>query len=312
MEKTLSVIIVTWNNEGTIYDCLKSVYRSSSRLDVEVIVVDNASNDRTIEVIENNFPQTTILRLEQNIGFSKGNNIGIMSCSGEYVLILNPDTELPPRVPRECLSFMSGHPRAGMCGVELANPDGSLQTAHFSFPGVRDVIRLFLGVNRRYYRALIEKYNSPSVPVEVDWISGAFMFVRRKSIQDVGAFDERLFMYGEEIDWCSRFHAKGWEVWLIPGIRVLHHHRQSTSQSNAPLHAYSVYGIVVFFLSRRPLIQAFSVITLAYITGMAFIMRGSFVSRQKRIVGLEISRLTTKALVNRSPDIRFLDYEREA
>ncbi len=224
-----TVIIVSWNCRDYLRACLRSLEETDIRSVGEIVVVDNASTDGSAEMVRKEFPSATIYQSESNIGFAAANNLAIRNARSQYVLLLNPDTEVlrPGLLP--LVGFMDRHPGAWAAGPTLLNTDGSLQRTGVRFPGVWNVFaesffldRLF--PNTRVFGRHRELYNTGREPRRVDFAQGSCLIARRGSIvQSVGLIDEGYFMYFEETDWCYRMHKAGGEVWICPEVQVVHH-----------------------------------------------------------------------------------------
>jgi GT2 family glycosyltransferase len=226
---TISVVIVSYNTKTFLIACLRALYSSQGiKQPLQVIVVDNASQDGSVEAVCASFPQVEVIAESENLGFSKANNIGLKRSNGEYILLLNPDTVVNPDVLRIMEDYLSEHAKVGMLGCKLVTSDGKLDLAcRRKFPSAWDGLcratgfselfpkwRLFGGYNLRY---LDENKTYP-----VDCINGAFMFCRREAVLEVGPMDEAFFMYAEDIDWCYRFKQSGWQVVYHPAATTLH------------------------------------------------------------------------------------------
>lgn len=231
----LSIVIVNWNTRELLRRCLESIYANVPPLSFEVFVVDNASIDGSADMVASKFPSAELIRSEQNLGFSAGNNLAIRKASGSYLLLLNPDAELLPGSVQEMVKFAESNPDIALVGPKLLNTDGSLQKNGRMFPGfVREVLgitRIFRLV-RHWYDINMgwgrEDFDSPT---DVDEISGACILARKSAVDAVGTLDERFFMYYEEVDWCYRMRQGGWRVYYLPSAEVKHHWAQGVIKS---------------------------------------------------------------------------------
>jgi N-acetylglucosaminyl-diphospho-decaprenol L-rhamnosyltransferase len=230
------VIIVSWNTRELLLRCLHSIRKEQHRsgLRIEIIVVDNASSDGTVEALESGESDVTVLAQTENLGFARANNLGIDAARGDALLILNPDTELEP----DCLSILWKTLHAanhiGLVAPVLLNSDGSLQTAGFRFPGLLQTMLDLYPVHPRLVGSSLNGRYNPGdgrSPFRIDHPLGACMLVKREVIESVGAFDPGYFIYSEEIDWCRRIANAGWTILCAPQARVIHHSGQSTSQA---------------------------------------------------------------------------------
>ncbi len=236
MSMDVSIIIVNYKTRGMVKQGLKSLRRAGVRLNYEVFVVDNASNDGLPELVRAEFPEVRLIALQKNVGFAAGNNAAIKKAKGKYVFVLNPDALVNPGAIEAMFSYMEAHPEIGVLGPKLAHPDGSRQeSAHrFPTPWIPVYRRTPLGTLPSAKEEM-DRYAMRDVafaaPTDVDWIEGAAMFVRRAAIDEVGLFDERFFVYFEDADWCRRFWLKGWRVVYHPGIEIIHYHRRESADT---------------------------------------------------------------------------------
>lgn len=234
-DRLLSIIIVSWNSCDCLDKCIESIAGGTDGMDVEIIVVDNNSSDASRQMCERKHPGVKYIELEQNMGFARANNIGIRNSCGRYVILLNPDTVVEPDAIRFLIDFMESTPDAGAAGPRLIQPDGSVQGSARRFPSLRTA---FLGRTSLLQRILggsgaarseIPCLSHESLePLEVDWISGACMIVRREVIEIAGLLDERFFMYWEDADWCYQMKKHGWRIFWVPKSRILHLTGQSS------------------------------------------------------------------------------------
>jgi N-acetylglucosaminyl-diphospho-decaprenol L-rhamnosyltransferase len=237
----LTVLIVNWNVRDLLRTCLSSVYAdlANSKLDTEVWVVDNASQDGSPAMLRADFPQVHLIVSPSNLGFAGGNNLALhrieTAVPPRYVWLLNPDTEVQPGATRALVEFMESRPEVGVTGARLHYGDGSFQHSAFGFPGLLQILfdlfplpgRLYESrLNGRYPRAWYER----KTPFPVDHPLGASMMVRWKTTRQVGFFDAEFHMYCEEIDWCMRIKRGGWQIYCVPAAEIVHHEGQSTRQ----------------------------------------------------------------------------------
>ncbi len=197
--------------------CLHALETERGQLDLDVTVVDNASGDGSAEMVQLEFPWVRLIGNERNVGFGAAHNQALRAAVGRYLLVLNSDASPLPGALRTLVGYLEAHPHVAVAGPKLRYPDGTVQPSRRRFP---TLATLFLEstqlqrispankVLRRYYFA----DRSDDEPQEVDWLVGACLCVRASAINDAGLFDERFFMYSEELDWCRRFRAAGWSV----------------------------------------------------------------------------------------------------
>ncbi len=227
----LSILIVTYNSAGLIGKLLDQlqdeIWNQGQLLPVEVVLVDNDSRDGTAELVGRNYPWVRLLASTVNLGFAAGNNLAAHNAHGRYLLLLNPDA-LPARgALQRGIALMDAHPHVGMGGGELLDPAGVPQPSARMFPRLRDELFTLSGLAARYPRnrwlsRLDRRWADHESDAQVDWIPGAFVFLRSSVFQELGGFDERFFMYYEEVDLCRRLHALGRSVQYWPELKAMH------------------------------------------------------------------------------------------
>ena len=234
----ISVIIVSYNVRDFLIHSLQSIKKALDKVSSEIIVVDNASVDGSVQSVYKHFPQVKVVENDSNIGFSAANNIGLKKAKGEYVVLINPDTIVQEDTFSKLIEFMDNHPDAGGVTCKILNPDGtfSIDSRH-SIPKPSTALWKFLGLNRLFPKSKIfGRYNltylDPNKTYPVDAISGSFMFLRKKAIDDVGLMDEDYFMYCEDIDYCYRMNGKGWKIYYLPETSIIHYKGESTKKTN--------------------------------------------------------------------------------
>ena len=240
----LSIVIVSYNVRSFVAQCLDSVQKASEGLDgVEVFVVDNASSDDTVDYIGHHYPWVRLIANDDNLGFSRANNIAIRQAEGEYILLLNPDTIVAEPTLCACVSFMDAHPQAGGLGVRMHNADGSLAPeSRRAIPSPWVSCLKMLGFTKRYYMSHL----SWDEPGRIEVVSGAFFMLRRKALDQVGLLDEDFFMYGEDIDLSYRLLKGGWENWYHPSD-IVHFKGESTQKSSFRYVHVFYQAMLIFF-----------------------------------------------------------------
>jgi GT2 family glycosyltransferase len=222
----VSALIVSFNTCQLTLEAVGSVV---GQPDVQTIVVDNASRDGSTARIAAQFPSVRLLRSDTNLGFAGGVNRATTYADGAALLVLNSDARLEPGALERLCDLLDRVPRAGLVAPALYYPDGRPQPAAFTFPGLVQIGLDLYPVDRLMDSRLNGRVHATR-PTRVDHPLGACMLIRRAAWDDVGPLDEGYFMYLEEIDWCRRAHARGWEVWHHPGARAIHHGGSSTHQ----------------------------------------------------------------------------------
>ncbi len=239
MAPELSIIIVSWNVKEYLRQCLHSVYNETAGFDFEVIVVDNASRDGTVEMLKQEFPQVQVLSNSSNVGYAKANNQAIRMNRGKYVLLLNPDTIILNNAIGIMRDFMDSNPSVGIATPKILNSDRTIQICYGEFPSVKTIIfggstakialQGILMTRRFFEEAGLSDYEyNTNHPVE--WVMGSFMIARKEAVEEAGLLDENLFMYGEEPDWCYRMALHGWKAWYVADAEIIHHGGKSTEQ----------------------------------------------------------------------------------
>lgn len=230
----ISIIIVSFNTKEYLLKCIFSVKEfTSKKINYEVIVVDNGSTDGSVDEVVNIKYDSLPIRLiknNQNLGFSKANNIGVKQAKGKYLLFLNSDTELTQKNTLETMiTFMDNHHEAGAATCIVKLFDNSLDDAsHRGFPTPWNAVCHFMGLSKIFpHTMLFNGYhlawsNLQNVH-QIDALAGAFMMVRRKAGEDVGWWDEDYFFYGEDLDFCYRLKQNGWKIYFVPAVEILHH-----------------------------------------------------------------------------------------
>lgn len=244
----LSIIIVNYNTCALLRDCLTSIYQSTGAFSYQVIVVDNASPDDSVSMVQTEFPQAGLLVSYTNGGFAWANNIGLKQAgfaadgtpqtqAPRYALLLNPDTVLPPTALIDLITFMDNQPNVGAVGPKLLLPNGNLDMAcRRSFPTPEVSFYRMVGLSKLFPQShRFGRYNMTFADsnqlLEVDSVVGAFMLVRQEAIAQAGLLDETYFMYGEDLDWAYQIKAHGWKIFYNPAVTVTHVKRAASQHS---------------------------------------------------------------------------------
>jgi hypothetical protein len=244
----LGIVIVNWNTRDELERCLETLFASEGDFSYQVVVVDNASTDGSPDRVREKFPQVAVIVCDDNLGFPKGNNVGLRHLgyrgiadvdadAPRYALLLNPDTEVPPDALDGMLQFMDSHPEIGVSSPKLLLPDGSLDKAcRRGFPTPLVSFYHFSGLAKLFPKnERFGRYNmtfaDPDKELEVDSVVGAYLQIRKEAIVKIGLMDEAYFMYAEDIDWCYRVKEAGWIVWYYAPITVYHIKRAASRKS---------------------------------------------------------------------------------
>ncbi|MBI3762165.1 MAG: glycosyltransferase family 2 protein [Chloroflexi bacterium] len=230
----LSIIILNWNVRDLLRASLRSLAHSPA-LSVETIVVDSASTDGSAEMVAREFPGAHLIAAAENLGYSRGNNLGLAASRGRHLLILNPDTAIVGDALDAMVNYAEAHPDVGILGPQLLNADGSVQSSRRRFPTL--VTAFFESTWLQPYapRRVLDRYYvhdaSDDATSDVDWVTGACLLVRRAVVEQIGGFDEEFFMYSEEMDFCRRARTAGWRVVYFPGAKIYHFEGKSSEQA---------------------------------------------------------------------------------
>jgi len=260
----VSIIILNYKNKGLIQQELKHFLSQKTSLRVEIIVVDNDSHDGIGDMIATDFPGVRFLASPTNSGFAAGNNIGIRAAQGRYIMLVNPDLVLTAVMVEGLFQFMEASPTVGIVGPKLINADGSLQYSCFRFPDFwvpffrRTALARTAWGKKRVDEYFMKDWDY-SAPRDVDWLLGACLMVRRTALDTVGYLDERFYMYVEDTDWCRRFWEKGYGVWYVPTVSVVHLHRRSSegflvsylTKKTARDHLKSFFKYLIKYLGKK-------------------------------------------------------------
>ncbi len=254
----LTVIIVSYRCEGLLRDCLRSLDANRESVDMEVHVIDNDSQDKTADAARE-FPWVKLTASNTNLGFSKANNLGIDQANSRAVLILNPDTVIPPDGLRLCLEELWKQPGVGLLSPRLVGPDGSFdRRCKRGFPTFLSIACYFSGLDQKFKSRRVQRYSVGWLPDneggEVESVSGAFMLMRADALSEVGGFDEQFFMYAEDMDLSLRFGYAGWTVYYWPGVDVIHIGAGSNEDGKRPEKANEAYFRTMppFIRKHRP------------------------------------------------------------
>jgi len=284
----ISVIIVSYNVREFLHQSLLSIEKAAAGLKVEIFVVDNASIDGTPEFVREHFPAVHLIANTENAGFGAANNQALREAEGNYILFLNPDTIIQEDTLSVMMDYMDRHPECGLSGCKILNADGSLQLAcRRSFPTPMVTLPKMLGLSALFPKSpRLARYNltflDPEQEAEVDAVSGSFMFTRKELMLDLGAFDERFFMYGEDLDLCYRVKEAGYSVNYVPATSIIHYKGESSKQA-------AFDNILIFYKAMDVFVQKHFALrfslpyTLMLRTGILTHMTGRFLAKLLKI-----------------------------
>ena len=227
-EIDVSILIVSWNCKSLLGNCLDSLREQVPEHTKQIVVVDNASSDGTSEFVRLNFPDVEFLETGANIGFARGNNVGLAACRGEYVCLINPDVVAERGCIARMLCYMNEHEDVGMVGPQILGTDGIVQRSCMREPSLWNqfsramALDTLFGQSKLFGGYLMKDFDHAQVR-EVEILNGCFWMVRREALAGVGGLDDRFWMYSEDVDWCRRFRLAGWRVVFYPDAGAIHH-----------------------------------------------------------------------------------------
>lgn len=252
----LSIIIVSWNVQEDLLTCLRSILENKPSCTFEVIVIDNASTDSTVDMIQKHFSEISLIINNDNRGFAAANNQALKKSQSKYILFLGPDTIIHPKSLDILVEFMDSNEDAGACGPKLLNADGSIQDSVRRFPSFRGALHRhtafkFVGIFKGQYRKwLMYDFNNDKQQ-DVDQVMGAALMVRRSVTEQVGVMDERFFIYYEEVDLCYRIKQGSWRIVHIPEAVITHLGGSSSDQVPVSKRIMAMTSLLKFFRKHR-------------------------------------------------------------
>ncbi|CAH1223426.1 MULTISPECIES: glycosyltransferase family 2 protein [unclassified Paenibacillus] len=261
----VSIIIVNYNTRQLTLDCLESVYASRTAYHYEIIVIDNASHDGSVEAIRTAYPEVLMIANGDNTGFAVANNQGMKVARGRYILLLNSDTVVQPDTLEVMIGFMDRRPEMGASGCKVILPDGSLDKAcKRGFPTPSASFYYAFGLSRLFPdRPKFNQYQlghlSPDDEYPIDCLVGAFMLVRREVVEQVGGLDETFFMYGEDVDWCYRIKEAGWGIYYYPRTYIVHY--KGASARRKPMKIVYEFHRAMWVFHRKHYAKRYSLFT---------------------------------------------------
>jgi GT2 family glycosyltransferase len=252
----LSIVIVNYNVKHFLEQCLKSVYAAISNMEAEIFVVDNNSVDGSVEMVANKFPQVNLIANQENVGFSKANNQAIEKSSGSYVLLLNPDTIVPEDCFDKVVSFADQQDSFGACGIHMVDGQGKfLPESKRGLPTPEVALYKMIGLNKVFPKSKkFGKYHLGYLPEnetnEIEILSGAFMFIKKSVLKEVGLLDETFFMYGEDIDLSYRIIKAGYKNYYFADSSIIHYKGESTKRLSTN-YVRVFYNAMIIFAKKH-------------------------------------------------------------
>ena len=301
--KDLSIVIPTWNRRSLLHDCLRSIFHWTRGVGFEVVVVDNGSTDGTVEMIREGYPSVRVIANRENLGFSRGCNQGIQASSGRFFAVLNNDTVLLEDAFSKLVSFLDAHPAVGAVGPRLVTPGGLVQeSAMGAFIDLRSALfggEYFSRFLRRLFPfwsrvpEMVTPVREQDRPLEVAWLVGACILGRRAVTEQAGLFDEKIFMYIEDMEWCYRVRKAGWTVFYYPQARIRHLDHTPTKDSMSRVMSQHMGNQVYFYRKHKGAVPAVGLGvalflgSLIKLPGFVLLSAGSRIASGKRTGRLE-------------------------
>jgi len=294
----LSVVIVNYNTKKLLKDCLKSVFQKMKDINFEILVVDNASSDNSLDMVSKEFPEVKIITNRENVGFAKANNQAIRKAVGKYILLLNPDTIILDNALKEILKFMEEHPEVGVCGPLILNSDSTMQRqCKRGFPTFWNSFTYYSGLWKLFPKSkwwkrnfggyfLLDKLDNEIC--EVDQLSGAAMIFRKIILEKIGLMNEDYIMYWDDTDWCFRIKKAGWKIYYIPLAKIIHYGGAGGVQLNAFKNLWYFHRGAHLFYKNYLAPHCFFLTNFLYYSGVwfAFVLKLlSNLFRKEKIIG---------------------------
>lgn len=286
---TVTITIVSYNTKDLLAKCLKQILAANSKNKLEVIVVDNASSDASADMLEKDFKWVKLLRSKENGGFAKGQNQALRVMTGEYALLLNPDTDIPEKAIDGMVDFMEKHPNCGIASCQIVDYDGHLQSNGGDLPtGISLLSWLFnlefLGQLPNFHRQEKEYFTTEH---KVGWVGGTLMVIRKEVIKKVGLLNEDYFMYFEDAEYCYKAQKAGFDVMINPSVTIKHKGGASSKDPRFNQWLGEMKGLLIFYRSNFSFFTYFLVKKLVYLSILLRILAFGLLGRKEvvRIYG---------------------------
>lgn len=258
----LSIIVVSWNVASLLDACLKSIYTSTTDNgpEIEIIVVDSASSDDTVSMLQSRHPAVILLPQTENVGFTLGNNIGLAQAGGRYLLLLNPDTEVIGDSLARMVRYLDENPEVGIIGPHTLNSDGTTQSTKRRFPTPALAFFESTWFQGMAPRRWLDRFYATDITddaiADVDWVQGSALMARREVYDQIGGLDTGYVMYSEELDWCKRAKQAGWRVVYLGTAQITHHGGKSSEQVAVRMHVHFQESKLRYFRKYHGLLIA--------------------------------------------------------
>lgn len=252
----LTILIVSFNTRDLLRACLRSIYEQTSALRFEVLIFDNASSDHSIDMVRAEFPDVFVIASEENLGFARANNALMPHAQGQYVVLLNPDTVITDHALEKLAHTLNAFAEIGAVAPRLMLPNGTPQGGDAGYDPSPSTLFVFAFMLHSLFPHLhgfwLTKQNYSGILMEVDWITGACLMVRREIILSVGGLSDSFFMYAEDIEWCYRIKQAGWKIVMQNSVSIVHHHGASTKQKKGSFGRSAIRGLDIYYQMRHP------------------------------------------------------------
>lgn len=301
----LSIVIVNWNVKDTLKDCLESIRKNVSGIAHEVIIVDNNSSDGSVEMIEKEYPAVILIKNRQNLGYGRANNQGIMKAKGKYVLILNPDAILLSETVEKMYRFLEENPKVGACGPVILDSNYQPFSPMIYDPNLWELFGKDTFLRKFFPKLSSPRYLQPKKRKKVERLSGCCFLSSKEALKTVGLFDERIFLFYEEADLFFRLRRKGWAVYYLPELSIVHLHGKSVSLfSPFQEELFTRKSSLIYFRNRYGLIPSIFLrifLILSYLLYVVILVAFRFLSRkeiyqEKKIFYNNLLKVTVRSL----------------
>ncbi len=286
---TLTTVIVNYNTGFLLHEALGALRAASNELDVKTIIIDNASKDESVAVIQKDFPDCMLIANSENVGFGRANNQALPFVESDYVLLLNTDAFVQPDSLTKSLAFMQQNPRCGVLGVKLTGRDGQLQPSARFFPTPWSAFLHRTGLQTYFagVRMVDDRNWDVALPRQCDWVPGCYYLIRKAVLDQVGLFDPRYFLYFEEVDHCFAVKKAGWDVICYPGTTVVHIGGESAksdgaiTKSGRQLESLQIESELLYFRKNHGLVAVFADVVLSSLADL--INAGKHLFKQRSV-----------------------------
>jgi len=271
MTMDISIIILSWNDRQHLEECLSSLFNGAQSRSLEVIVVDNASTDGSLEMVENRFPNVRLVKNQENLGFASGNNLGVMASTGHYICLLNSDIRVCTGCIDRLADYLDQHPDIGIVGPRILNADMTHQSSCRTYPNLWNNFCSATGLasslgETKFFSGEHMFYFKGDRILDVDVLVGCFWMARREAVNQFGLLDEGFFMYAEDVDWCKRCRDAGWRVVFFPEAQAIHYRGGSSAKQDPVWVAVTQQrSILRYWQKHHGVVGRFSIACLIFI-----------------------------------------------